>query len=152
MDLASFVGGIVRALTKAQQALPKARREQITKHFDYDEEQKTYRPKTMDFEISKGQRVQVPTFVLARVNNIGIDSAVVSCSARIVNVEDVPLDCELSDHDSLVKYEVTPSRSGRGNFEIKIRFEKKTDCEAEEKLAEFLQGLIEVEAVSEPDS
>ena len=149
VDLASFVGGIVRALTKGQQALPKARREQITKHFEYDDTEKLYRPKTLDFEISAGQVVKVPTFSLARVNNIGIDSAVISCSARIVSVEDSELNCELADHTSLVKYEVIPARSGRGNFDIKIRFEKKTDCEAEEKLNEFLQGLVEIETVSE---
>lgn len=152
VDLASFVGGIVRALTKGQQALPNARREQIEKHFDYDESEKVYRPKTFDFEISEGQRVKVPTFVLARVNNIGIDSAVISCAARIVDVADTELNCELTDHNSLVKYEVIPARSGRGNFEIKIKFEKKLDCEAENKLAEFLQGLVEVETVSETES
>ena len=113
VDLASFVGGIVRALTKGQQALPKARREQISKHFDYDEAKNLHRPKTLDFEISAGQVVKVPTFSLARVNNIGIDSAVVSCAARIVSVEDSELNCELADHNSLVKYEVIPARSGR---------------------------------------
>ena len=90
VDLASFVGGIVRALTKGQQALPKARREQITKHFEYDDTENLYRPKTLDFEISAGQVVKVPTFSLARVNNIGIDSAVISCSARIVSQWKMP--------------------------------------------------------------
>ena len=151
VDLASFIGGIVRALTKGQQALPKARREQITKHFDYDESENVYRPKTMDFEIAAGQMVKIPTFSLARVNNIGISDAVVSCAARIVSVEDMPTDCEITDHTSLVKYEVIPARSGRGNFEIKIRFEKKDDCEAENKLNEFLQGLVEVEISSNND-
>ena len=151
VDLASFVGGIVRALTKAQQALPKSRIEQIEKHFDYDEAENLYRPKMLDFKITKNQLVKMPTFSLARVNNIGICDAVVSCSARIVSVEDVPTDCEITDQKSLVKYEVIPARSGRGNFDIKIRFEKKTDCEAEEKLNEFLQGLVEIETVSGAD-
>lgn len=149
VDLASFVGGMVRAFTKGQQALPKARREQIEKHFDYDSEADIYRPKKMVFEVAEGQSVSVPSFLLGLVNPMGIDKAQITCAARIVSVEDSEIDCELADHDSLVKYKVIPARSGRGNFEIRIQFEKKMDCEAENKLAEFLQNTVEVETVSE---
>lgn len=149
IDLATFVGGIVRALTKAQQALPHARREQISKHFEQDENSGHYKPKILTFEVSPDQVVKIPTYSLARVNNIGIDSAIISCSARIIHVEQNQLNCDITDHDSEAVYSVVPSRNGRGNFEIKIRFEKKLDCEAENKLAEFLQGTVEVETETE---
>ncbi len=88
MDLDSFVSGLVRALTKGQQALPLARMEQ-------DE-----------------------------------------------------IDCDLSDESKRVRYCVTPSKNGSGNFEIDIRFSRKMDSEPEKMLTEFLNGLIEIKDIN----
>ena len=66
IDLATFVGGIVRALTKGQQALAKSRMENITKHFEKDSEG-IYKPNLMTFQVGKGQVLSVPKYVLSHV-------------------------------------------------------------------------------------
>ena len=147
IDLATFVSGIVRALTKGQQALPKARREQIEKHFDKDPETGLYKPKMMVSELCRYQVVNVPSYSLARVNNIGIEAAIIKCSARIVDVDQEEIDCELADHTHQVKYFVKPATPNNKSFEIEIKFSKKQDCEAESKLAEYQDGLVEVQPV-----
>ena len=149
MDLATFVSGIVRALTKGQQALPRARMEQIEKHFERETETGFYKPKTTDFKISEKQALSIPNYCSSRTNNIGIDSAIIRCSARIVDVEQTDLNCPLTDHKSEVKYCVVPSTPDKKSFEIEIKFSKKSDCEAENKLTEILNGLIEVETISD---
>ena len=146
VDLATFVGGIVRALTKGQQALVKSRREQITKHFT--EKDGKLIPNVKLFQFGEGQVLPVPTYSLSRVNNIGIDSALIKCSAKIVDIEKHDINCDITDHNQGVKYIVMPS-SGKGgdNFEIEIKFSKRMDCEAEEQLIQNLNGLIEVETI-----
>ncbi len=146
IDLATFVGGIVRALTKGQQALAKSRMENITKHFEKDAEG-IYQPNLMTFQVGKGQVLSVPKYVLSRVNNIGLDSAIVRCSAKLVDIEASDIECELSDHDSEVKYFVKPAGPSNKTFEIEMKFSKKQDCEADERLTEGLLGLVEVQPV-----
>ena len=135
VDLAAFVGGIVRALTKAQQALPYARMKQIEKHFDKDEEG-VYHPKMIPVQVNEHEVVNVPQYALAKVNNIGIETAIIKCSAKIVAVENEEIDCELTDTKSRVRYYVKPSDPLNKSFEIEIKFSKRTDCEAEELLME----------------
>ena len=147
IDLATFVSGIVRALTKGQQALVKARREQISKHFTQDEKTGIYHPNLMTFQVGEGQIISVPKYVLSRVNNIGLDSAIVRCSAKLVDIEESEIDCELTDHDSQVKYFVKPSSPKNKTFEIEMKFSKKQDCEADERLTEGLLGLVEVQPI-----
>lgn len=115
IDLASFVSGLVRALTKGQQALPLARMEQIKKHFDQDD-QGIYHPKIKTFQLNEKQQVSVPTYSLAAVNAIGIESAMIKCSAKIVEVEQDEIDCDLSDESKRVRYCVTPSKKGSLSF------------------------------------
>ena len=148
MDLATFVGGIVRALTTGQQALPRARMEQIEKHFT-KEDDGLYHPKTTDFKVGDSQTLSVPNYSLAEVNNIGIDSAIIRCSARIVEVEQSDINCEITSHDKQVKYCVVPSSNGNGgkNFEIEIRFSRRTENEAASRILENLNGLIELETI-----
>ncbi len=143
IDLATFVGGLVRALTKGQQALPKARREQIEKHFDKNADGQ-YVPKMLDFKLNESQQVSVPSYCLSRVNNIGIDSAIIKCSAKLVDIEQKQIDCELSDHTHQVKYYVQPANRFNSTFDIEIKFNKRMDSEPDQKLTEFLIGLIEV--------
>ncbi len=148
IDLATFVGGIVRALTKGQQALPKSRREQLEKHFTKDDAG-IYHPIVSVFQINEQQQVTVPNYALSRVNNIGIDSAVIRCSAKIVEVDHQEIDCELSDADHQVIYHVRPACNGSDrSFEIEINFSKKEDCEAENRLSEYLNGLVEIQDIN----
>ena len=148
IDLATFVSGIVRALTKGQQALPKARREQIEKHFDRDEHG-VFHPKTHVFQINDHQQVTIPTFSMARVNQIGIDSALIKCAARIVDIEQHEIDCELSDHTHQVTYSVQPATDNNKSFEIEIKFSRRMDTETENKLDEFLRGLVEIQDIDQ---
>lgn len=145
IDLASFVGGIVRALTKGQQSLVKARREQISKHFEENDDGVMV-PKVKKFKVGEDQILPVPTFCFSRVNSIGIDAAKITCSAKLVEFKKEDMECELADHDQQVKYIVVPAKNGRGDFEIDIKFGRKTDCEAEDRLNEYLTGLMEVES------
>ena len=147
VDLASFVGGLVRALTKAQQALPRSRREQIEKHFDKDDNG-IYHPKMTTFQLNDHQQVSVPNYSLSRVNNIGIESAIIRGCARIVDIEDNEMNCELTDHSHLATYYVKAAGPMSKSFEIEIKFAKKLDCESENRLAESLDGLVEVQPVA----
>lgn len=144
IDLATFVGGIVRALTKAQQALPKSRREQIEKHFEKNEDGH-YVPKMMTFQLNESQTISVPNYSFSRVNNIGIDSAVVKCCARIVEIEDEEIECELADHNSIATYFVRPCTPLNKSFEIDIKFSKRTDIEAQNQLYQVLDAMVEVQ-------
>ena len=145
VDLASFVSGFVRALTTAQQALPKYRREQIQKHFNQDEKTGVFTPKMSVFRLNDQQSVSVPTFCMARTNTIGIESAEIECSARVVHVYEEEIDCEYSDEKNRVKFHVKPSTpNDKNTFTIKINFEKRTDDEAENLLYQNLNSLIEV--------
>ena len=145
VDLASFVSGIVRALTKGQQALPKARREQIHKHFTRDDETGEYSPVMSVFRLNDSQAVSVPNFCMSRTNTIGIESATVVCSARIVDVENEDIDCDFSDEKTRVKFHVKPSNpDDKNSFQITINFLKRTDDEAENLLYQSLDNLIEV--------
>ena len=101
IDLATFVSGLVRALTTAQQALPAARMDQIKKHFKQDDQTGVYHPVCKVFQVSDTQQVTMPNFCLSRVNQIGIDSALIRCSAKIVDVDHSELECELSSHDKV---------------------------------------------------
>ena len=144
IDLTTFVGGLVRSLTKAQQVLSKARRERIEKHFVKDDDG-VFQPVIDKYAIGDNQMLPMPTFCMAQTNAIGIDAARITCAAKLVdfNVEDI--DCEFSDHKKQVTYIVQPVKSGRGDFEIEIKFGRKMDCEAEDRLNEYLTGLIETE-------
>ena len=69
------------------------------------------------------------------------------CSAKLVDIEASDIECELSDHDSEVKYFVKPAGPSNKTFEIEMKFSKKQDCEADERLTEGLLGLVEVQPV-----
>lgn len=141
IDLATFVAGIVRALTKGQQALVRARQEQIAKHFE--EKDGMLVPRIKRFYLGNGQVLPVPAYCLSRVNSIGIESASITCAARLVEFDVEDVDCDITDHDQQVRYIVSPAKNGHGDFEIDIRFSRRTNCEAEDRLNEYLTGLMD---------
>ena len=150
VDLATFVGGIVRALTKGQQALVKSRKDLIDKHFTSDNNG-IYHPNMMKFKVGEHQIINMPTYVLSRVNNIGLDSALIRCSATLVDIKKESVNCELTDHDSQVKYFVKPASKSNKTFEIEMKFSRKQSCEADERLSEGLLGLVEVQPLKSTD-
>ena len=143
VDLASFVSGIVRALTVGQQALPKARSEQISQHFKKDSDGR-YIPIKQTFEIDENTEVEIPTYCLSRINHIGIESAKIMVSAKIVEVDEEEYDCDLSCHNTEVRFAVKPAQKDNKSFEIEIHFSKNQTCEADLKLLEFLDNTVEV--------
>ena len=86
---------------------------------------------------------------MARVNQIGIDSALIKCAARIVDIEQHEIDCELADHTHQVTYCVQPATDNNKSFEIEIKFSRRMDTETENKLDEFLRGLVEIQDINQ---
>ena len=151
VDLSLFVAGFVRALTNAQQALPKSRRELIRKHFKQDEATGIFWPRFSVFALNESQRIAVPNYCISRTNSMGIDSAVITCSARIVSVKKEEIDCEFSDEQNRVKFMVKPASPDQKNtFQITMNFSKREDIEAENQLYQALDGLVEVFTEEDP--
>ena len=86
ISLTSFVRGIVKALTDAQQAIPHSREDHLRHHMTVDKEG-VLTPKMFTVNMEDGRRINIPTYNFASVNTIGISSATIKCAARIVDLD-----------------------------------------------------------------
>lgn len=153
MTLSSFVRGVVRALTDGQQAIPHSREDHLKHHMELGEDD-IYRPKMVDIELPEGQRISLPKYSLMQVNTLGIHSATVSCSCRIVDIGIADKTSgEMSYGDKHALFYVQPSGSGkRDTFEMKINFTQREPSESENKLIESLDRLVEEKISDNQDS
>ena len=145
VSLSQFVRGTVKGLTDGQQAIPHAREEFLECHMETVEVdgEHLYRPKTITIELLEGRRITVPTYTLAQVNTIGIDSASVTCSARIVDLKQAEKCGEMTCGEHHAVFEVMPSSGGKNSFEMTINFQQRDPSESEARLIESLNSLVE---------
>ena len=145
VSLSQFVRGIVKALTDGQQAIPHAREEHLECHMKREtgeDGQEVYKPKTVTVEISEGHRITVPTYTLAQVNTIGISSAKITCSARIVGMEMAEQSGEMNCGECHAVFNVHPSLGSKNSFEMVIEFEQREPSESESRLIESLDSMV----------
>ena len=154
-SLSEFVRGIVQALTDGQQAIAHSREQHLKHHMDEGDDD-VFRPKMIDIELSEGRRISVPEYSMMQVNTIGIHSAKVSCSCRIVDIRsgddpgDKPQDGQpvkeksgkMSIGDKHATFIVQPSSGGRNSFELQINFMQRDPSESENRLVESLDSLV----------
>ena len=142
--LSQLVQGIVKALTDGQQAIPHAREEFLRCHMEEIEHdgQTLFKPKTITVEVAEGRRVTVPTYTLAQVNTIGISSARIKCSARIVDMETAEKGGSMTCGDGHAVFTVHPSAGGRSSFEMIIEFQQREPSESESRLIESLDSVV----------
>ena len=150
VTLSELVRGVVKALTDGQQAIPHAREEHLNQHMEeITEDGKTiYKPKTITVEVDQNRRVTVPTYNLAQTNTIGIDSARIKCSARIVDIENAQKCGTMACGDRYAVFKVFPGLQGKNSFEMEINFQQKEPSEAESRLIEALDSVV-VESVDQ---
>lgn len=141
ITLNAFVRGIVKALTDSQQAMPDAREAHLKEHMETSEDG-VYRPKTFTVEISEGRQISVPTYSLAQTNVIGIHRAKVSCSARIIDLENSEHKGTLSHGDCCAVFHVDASHTGKDCFNLEIEFIQRNHSESEHRLLEALDGMV----------
>ena len=144
VSLSAFVRGIVKALTDGQQALPQAREEQLDCHMDKDPDTGKLHPKTVTIVLPDGREVTAATYSLQRTNVIGIDRATVSCSARIIDINNSDKCGEMSCGDEIAHFHVSPTKAGggRSSFEMTIDFKQREPSESEARVMESLDGIV----------
>lgn len=148
VDLASFISGMVRGVTTGQQALVTQRRHHLEKHFKQDDG--VYTPITLQFDTGDDRVLNVPQYVLSRTHQLGLDAALIRGAVRIVGAEEIPIECPMTGHDHTTVYSVKEAHTGqKGAIEIELRFSKRQDCEAEERLTEALLAQIETQIKNE---
>ncbi len=152
VSLSSFVRGMVKALTDGQQALPQAREEQLDCHMDKDPDTGKLHPKTVTVVLPDGREVTAATYSLCRTNTIGIHRASVSCSARIVDMQEDKGCGDMSCGEHTARFHVSPTVSGggRSSFEMTIEFEQREPSESEARVMESLDGVVS-EVMPQPD-
>ena len=147
MSLSALVRGVVKALCDAQQAIPHAREEHLHCHME-QEENGSYTPKTITVNVDDDRRVVVPTYTLSSVNTIGIESATIKCSARIVDMTTAEKCGEMTCGENHAVFEVHPSQGGKSSFEMEIKFQQREPSESESRLVESLDSMV-VESVED---
>ena len=145
VTLSQFVRGIVKALTDGQQAIPHARDEILRHHMDEGDDG-LFRPKSHTIEVQPGQKIVIPTYSFSQVNTIGIRSAKLQCSARIVGMETETHEGKCSVGDTLATFTVCHSNGGKDSFNMVIEFEQRDPSETEMHLIEALDRLAVVES------
>ena len=146
VSLSQFVRGMVKSLTDGQQAIPHAREEFLKCHMEQSEDDDgiLYKPKLVTVAIDEHRRINLPTYTLAQVNCIGISSATVRCSARIVDMKESESCGEMNCGEHHAVFDVQPAGSGARNcFELTINFEQRDAPESEARLINALETLIE---------
>ena len=142
--MATFVGGLTRALCESQESLACTRLKQILQHFDEDDDGSLI-PHTQVFSLNEVQDVTIPEYVLSRIDDIGIDEVNVKCSATIVDFSEEEVTGKLHHDKTEVRYFVKPSAAGdKSSFELSMKFIRQQDCEAENLLAQYLNETIHV--------
>ena len=145
VSLSQFVRGIVKALTDGQQAIPHSREEQLNCHMEKtvaEDGSEIFKPKMISVLLEDGRMIRVPRYTLAQVNTIGIHSARVRCSARIVDMERAS-DCgsmTCGEHHAI--FTVNPTLDGKASFEIEIEFQQREPSESESRMMESLDSLV----------
>ena len=142
VKLESFIGGLVYGLTQAQQGLVKSRFDKINRHFKKNEEGR-YIPKKLGFEPSEDTHMDIPSYLLSHVNDLGMDKITIRGSAKIVDMEEIDTDSEHTDHDGQSVFYVRHCKPGDESFEIEIEFSKKETCEPQQRLIEVLNHQLE---------
>ena len=145
ISLTSFVRGIVKALTDAQQAIPHSREDHLRHHMTVDKEG-VLTPKMFTVNMEDGRRINIPTYNFASVNTIGISSATIKCAARIVDLDqtDEVGDMTVGKHHAIFTVQAGNTKN---TFEIEIAFQEKEPSEAGARLMESLDSMIDVEHI-----
>lgn len=150
VSLSEFVRGIVKALTDAQQAIPYAREEHLNQHMEENIKSGEifYTPKTIKVDVGENRRIEVPTYNLSQTNTIGIDSACIRCTARIIDMETVQKSGDMSCGEQYAVFSVSPGLQGKNSFEMEIKFQQREPSESESRLIEALDSVV-VESVGD---
>ncbi len=150
VNLEEFVRGIVKALTGGQQAIPQAREEFLHCHMEEVERdgETVHKPKTFTVQVADNpaRYVTVPTYTMSQVNTIGISSAKIRCSARIVDMETETKNGHVAGHmscgDRHAVFNVHPSQGSKNSFEMELEFHQREPSESESRLIESLDSVV----------
>ena len=152
VSLTAFVRGIVRSLCRAQEGIVAERQASLDSHMEKQPDG-SLKPKTIKVHLDENRTLDVPTFSLSQTNAIGIDAAIIECSAKIVKVEKDEMKGEITTGNEVAMFEVVPSGEDcNKNFKIKMRFKQKDNPESEELILEHLNESIKpIDAITQKD-
>jgi len=143
VKLESFIAGLVYDITQAQQALAKLRIERIERHFDKKDNGR-YVPKNLEFELCEGERLDIAKYLFAHVNDLCIEVVKVRGCAKIIDMEEIDAQNNLSNHNKQAVFYVKSCDVKDKSFEIVIELGKKETSEAQQRLIQNLNELIDV--------
>lgn len=144
IPLTAFCRGIIAAVNSAQEAISAHRQQYFLKHMD-EQEDGTFKPKTMTVDLENGQSMEIPTYTMSKTNELMIERATVTGHAKIIEFDSKMCNSEVCIDGEQANFYVRPTFAGdKRTFSLRLEFATMDFMETENLLQERLNAAHQV--------